>query len=150
MSSSAAETRSHSAMFKRAKQLEHWNESDTHRASTEPRTGRAVSRVKGHRQIQGWNIVSDHDFKRRFVQCDAAVHLCLPVPGAPHAYWKKNFKILLYNYILMCDLIHVKFHESLSLTIFLGGILDHIRSCMLIFLRTQTQFRITYDQKALF
>jgi len=50
--SSSAETRSHSAMFKRAKQLEHWNESDTHRASTEPRTSSKLIRVAGRRQIQ--------------------------------------------------------------------------------------------------
>ena len=53
MSSSAAETRSHSAMFKRAKQLEHWNESDTNRAATEPRTSLTRTRVRGQRQIQG-------------------------------------------------------------------------------------------------
>ena len=52
-SSSAAETRSHSAMFKRAKQLEHWNESDTNRAATEPRTSLTRARVRGQRQIQG-------------------------------------------------------------------------------------------------
>ena len=52
-SSSAAETRSHSAMFKRAKQLEHWNESDTNRAATEPRTSLTRVKVRGQRQIQG-------------------------------------------------------------------------------------------------
>ena len=72
-SSSAAETRSHSAMFKRAKQLEHWNESDTHKASTEPRTSKQRARVQGRRQIQG-NIFSNLDFKRRFVHSGIYVH----------------------------------------------------------------------------
>ena len=40
-------------MFKRAKQLEHWNESDTFRASVEPRTSSKLHRVHGRRQIQG-------------------------------------------------------------------------------------------------
>ena len=83
-------------MFKRAKQLEHWNESDTCRASVEPRTSSKLHRVHGRRQIQG-GLSSNLNFRRRLFVA-ARLRVVIQI----------NPEFLLGNFLYSAAVVHVR------------------------------------------